>query len=201
MIVDTVINIISSRYLRREQMFKIQKDLKTPKGQLNSFGGYNYRSCEDIVEAVKPLLFARGLHLNLSDELVNYGDRFYIKATASVMDGEKIVSSASGYAREALTKKGMDESQITGAASSYARKYALNGLFAIDDTKDADTDEPSVNVSNWYSSNWLTVIGGSETLEELKKNYAQAYRENKDDESVVVQINAAKDAKKKLLSK
>ena len=182
-------------------MFKIQKDLKTPKGQLNSFGGYNYRSCEDIVEAVKPLLFARGLHLNLSDELVNYGDRFYIKATASVMDGEKIVSSASGYAREALTKKVMDESQITGAASSYARKYALNGLFAIDDTKDADTDEPSVNVSNWYSSNWLTVIGGSETLEELKKNYAQAYRANKDDESVVVQINAAKDAKKKLLSK
>lgn len=122
-------------------MHELQQKLKAPKGQFNSFGNYNYRSCEDIVEAVKPLLHEKGMHLILTDEMVNAGDRFYIKATASVLDGEKVVATACGYAREALTKKGMDESQITGAASSYARKYALNGLFAIDDAKDADTDE------------------------------------------------------------
>lgn len=120
----------------------IQKYLKAPKGQTNSFGGYKYRSCEDIVEAVKPLLFERELTLNLSDEMVNLGDRYYVKATASLIDKDgKVIASASGYAREAAVKKGMDDSQVTGACSSYARKYALNGLFAIDDTKDADTNE------------------------------------------------------------
>lgn len=117
---------------------EIQQKLKAPKGQMNKFGGYKYRSCEDILEAVKPLL-GTGV-LKLEDEIVLIGDRYYIKATATLKDDNEF-ESASAYARESLSKKGMDESQITGTASSYARKYALNGLFCIDDTKDADTDE------------------------------------------------------------
>jgi hypothetical protein len=119
---------------------RIQQQLKAPKSQRNSFGNYNYRSCEDILEAVKPLLAEEKAMLLLSDELVQIGERYYVKATARfVQDSESIEVTA--YAREAEIKKGMDESQITGTASSYARKYALNGLFLIDDTKDADTDE------------------------------------------------------------
>ena len=137
----------------------VQRDLKAPKGQYNSFGKYKYRSCEDIVEAVKPLLNEHGLILTMSDDVVEFGNyahkkttgndvveisgsRIYIKATATVIDvvtGDKIEVTA--MAREPEEKKGMDCSQITGTASSYARKYALNGLFAIDDTKDADTDQ------------------------------------------------------------
>ena len=119
----------------------VQSELKAPKGQLNNFGGYHYRSCEDILEAVKPILKAHDLALHLADELAMVGERYYIKATATLTDfaGQQISSTA--YAREPLDKKGMDDSQITGTASSYARKYALNGLFCIDDTKDADTDE------------------------------------------------------------
>lgn len=118
-----------------EKIAEIQKNLKAPKNQKNTFGGYNYRSCEDILEAVKPLL--DGAIINLSDDLVQAGERFYIKATAKfIYNGEAIESTA--LAREPLTKKSMDESQITGTASSYARKYALNGLLCIDDTKDAD---------------------------------------------------------------
>ena len=123
-----------------EKVSKIQAELKAPKNQFNKFGGYKYRSCEDILEAVKPLL--GGLVLTISDEIIMMGDRFYVKATATLGDGETSVSN-SALAREALTKKGMDESQITGTASSYARKYALNGLFLIDDTKDADTMDNS----------------------------------------------------------
>lgn len=128
-------------------MKDIQKLLKAPKGQTNTFGGYQYRSCEDIVEAVKPILHERGYFLNITDRMIILGDRMYVEATARVMervegqDGSRVIAEAVGNAREALSKKGMDDSQITGAASSYARKYALNGLFAIDDTKDADTDE------------------------------------------------------------
>ena len=125
-----------------EKLLNIQQELKAPKGQYNSFGKYNYRSCEDILEAVKPLLKANDCVLKLNDELVNIGDRYYIKATARLADVKEndfIINTA--YAREAETKTGMDASQITGTASSYARKYALNGLFLIDDTKDADTDE------------------------------------------------------------
>ena len=118
---------------------EIQEKLKAPKGQWNDFSKYNYRSAEDIVDAVKPLLHEKGLHLILSDEMVNLGDRFYVKAIATVKEGDKEIDRATGYAREQETKKGMDEAQITGAASSYARKYALNGLFAIDDGKDADS--------------------------------------------------------------
>ena len=123
-----------------QKLINIQKRLKAPKGNFNSFGKYKYRSCEDILEAVKPLLAEEGCTLTLSDEVVLIGDRFYIKATACLFDGTD-VQIVTALAREEDTKKGMDGSQITGTASSYARKYALNGLFLIDDTKDADTDE------------------------------------------------------------
>lgn len=123
-------------------LMAVQADLKAPKNQHNSFGKYDYRSAEDIIEAVKPLLKENGLFLNMSDDIVLIGDRYYVKATVKVVDvvtGESVQTSA--LAREAAQKKGMDESQVTGTASSYARKYALNGLFAIDDNRDADTDE------------------------------------------------------------
>ena len=123
-------------------LMAVQAGLKAPKGQHNSFGNYDYRSAEDIIEAVKPLLKENGLFLTMSDDIVQIGDRYYVKATVSVTDiitGESVQTSA--LAREAAQKKGMDESQVTGTASSYARKYALNGLFAIDDNRDADTDE------------------------------------------------------------
>ena len=130
-----------------EKLSNIQNELKAPKGQYNKFGGYKYRSCEDILEAVKPICKKYGAVLVLSDTLVNIGERYYIQATARLTDIEKpsemedTCISNTAYAREEESKKGMDGSQITGTASSYARKYALNGLFNIDDTKDADTDE------------------------------------------------------------
>jgi hypothetical protein len=124
---------------------EIQKKLKAPKNQFNSFGKYKYRSCEDILEGIKPLL--NGGSLRLEDEIVMIGSRYYVKATATLSDGTETVS-ASAFAREPENKKGMDESQITGTASSYARKYALNGLFCIDDTKDADTDEHTTQQAN-----------------------------------------------------
>lgn len=123
-----------------KNLINIQSELKAPKGQFNKFGGYKYRSCEDILEAVKPLCVKHGCILTVSDEIVLIGDRYYVKATATISDGKE-TAAISAFARESLTKKGMDDSQITGTASSYARKYALNGLFLIDDTKDADTDE------------------------------------------------------------
>lgn len=119
----------------------VQSELKAPKGQFNKFGGYHYRSCEDILEAVKPILKAHSLTLHLADEPMMVGERYYIKATVTLTDFTGQMISSTAYAREPLDKKGMDDSQITGTASSYARKYALNGLFCIDDTKDADTDE------------------------------------------------------------
>lgn len=124
---------------------EIQHKLKAPKDKKNDFGNYKYRSCESILEAVKPILNEYGAALTLSDEIEEVGGRVYVRATATLFfDGEESldsVISVSAYAREAEVKKGMDDSQITGATSSYARKYALNGLFAIDDTKDADTNE------------------------------------------------------------
>lgn len=135
-----------------EKLNKVQSELKAPKGQYNSFGKYKYRSCEDILESVKPLLTENKLVLQLSDIIVSVEGRFYIKATAKLIDieeptikiGENLVENSIqnfAFARESEKKTGMDESQITGTASSYARKYALNGLFLIDDTKEADTDE------------------------------------------------------------
>jgi hypothetical protein len=121
-----------------EKLSKVQAELKAPKSQRNNFGNYNYRSCEDILEAVKPLLAREGLVLTITDSIEMVGNRYYVKATATVTDGEKNFTTTA-FAREAENKKGQDESQITGSSSSYARKYALNGLFCIDDTKDADT--------------------------------------------------------------
>lgn len=124
-----------------EKLAEIQRELKAPKGQFNSFGKYKYRSCEDILEALKPVLSKNGCVVVLSDSVEQVGDRFYICATATITDyetHEQVHNTA--FAREDTDKKGMDGSQITGTASSYARKYALNGLFLIDDTKDADTD-------------------------------------------------------------
>ena len=122
-----------------EKLMTVQTKLRAPKGQYNSFGRYSYRSCEDILEALKPLLAEVGAIVNISDEVKLIGDRFYVEATAMFLDcetGDSVVARAS--AREDETKKGMDLAQVTGSVSSYARKYALNGLFAIDDNKDSD---------------------------------------------------------------
>lgn len=127
-----------------EKLLRVQVELKAPKGQYNSFGKYKYRSCEDILTAVKPLLEKVKATITISDELVLVGDRFYIKATASFIDTDTNLGTTienTAFAREDENKKGIDGSQITGTASSYARKYALNGLLLIDDTKDTDTDE------------------------------------------------------------
>ena len=126
-----------------ERLATVQVALKVPKSQQNSFGNYSYRSAEDILEAVKPLLPENRLTLLLSDDVVNIGQRFYVRAHARVVDtlNPETFHEVTAFAREDEDKKGMDGSQITGTASSYARKYALNGLFLIDDTKDADTDE------------------------------------------------------------
>lgn len=123
-----------------EKLVAIQNDLKAPKDKENKFGGFRYRSCEGILEAVKPLLFRYGLVLSISDEIVEVTGRVYVKATATITDGTNS-QQVTAYAREPDAKKGMDPAQVTGATSSYARKYALNGLFCIDDAKDPDTDE------------------------------------------------------------
>ena len=123
-----------------EKLLAIQTKLKAPKGQYNSFGKYSYRSAEDILEAVKPLNAEQGVLLTITDEIKEVGGRIYVVATATASDGTDELK-VSAFAREPENKKGMDDSQITGATSSYARKYALNGLYAIDDNKDADTDE------------------------------------------------------------
>lgn len=120
-----------------KKLWAIQQTLNAPKGQYNKFGGYSYRSAEDILEAVKPLL--QNVTLMVSDEIVLIGDRYYVKATATLSDGEDSIS-ATAFAREEKEQKGMTAGQLTGATSSYARKYALNGLFCIDDAKDLDTD-------------------------------------------------------------
>lgn len=190
-----------------EKLLAIQQELKAPKGQYNSFGKYKYRSCEDILEAVKPICVKYNALLTVSDDLVYMGDRYYIKATATLANTEDssikiynneydeitkqpireiIVNTA--YAREEETKKGMDGSQITGTASSYARKYALNGLFCIDDTKDADTDEfkkqeekpepkidqKSIDLINDLATQYAELKHGN--AEELLKYYLNKYK-------------------------
>lgn len=167
-----------------EKLAKIQKELKAPKDLRNTFGGYNYRSAESILEAVKPLL--DGAILTLEDDILLVGNRFYIKATATFQDGD-YVKTTTAYAREPESKKGMDDSQITGTASSYARKYALNGLFCIDDNKDADTDEyqeqtkstptKTVKAQPEPKSSVEEIITGIEekmTLQNCKAYYAKA---------------------------
>lgn len=126
----------------KEKLIDIQSELKAPKNQYNHFGEYNYRSCEDILEALKPLLKKNNCCLCIKDRIEQVGDRFYLVATVTIMDAEKDESiTCEAYARETDSRPKMDAAQITGTASSYARKYALNGLFLIDDAKDADTDE------------------------------------------------------------
>lgn len=151
-----------------EALMKIQSELKAPKNQRNNFGGYNYRSCEDIMEAVKPLLLKNGVVLTVSDDMSVVGNRVYVKATATLSDGEDVISN-SAFAREAEIKKGMDDSQITGATSSYARKYALNGLFCIDDTKDADA-------TNTHGKDEKTPAEkAKETKEANQKSFEEAF--------------------------
>jgi hypothetical protein len=147
-----------------KELARIQQELKAPKGQYNKFGKYNYRSCEDILEGLKKVLGE--CTLTISDEIVQIGDRIYVKATATLKTSEGETVTGVAYAREPLIKKGMDESQVTGATSSYARKYALNGLFCIDDTKDADTMDNSqpkpqgqFNVKAFLDSNCLDTNG------------------------------------------
>ena len=147
-----------------KRLSKIQKELKAPKNQKNNFGKYNYRSCEDILEAVKNLLLDDVIII--TDEIKQVGDRVYVKATAKFTDGEsEIISTA--YARESLTKKGMDESQITGSTSSYARKYALNGLLLIDDSKDSDSNDntPKESVASPVKPKELPILD-DKTLED-----------------------------------
>ena len=122
-------------------MVQLQQKLKAPKDLRNDFGGFNYRSAESILLAAKPILAEHEAYLNMADEIVAVSDRIYVKATATVYHEDKVIGQSVAYAREPFAKKGMDDSQLTGAASSYARKYALNGLFGIDDAKDADTNE------------------------------------------------------------
>lgn len=129
-----------------KELIKIQSELKAPKNQRNNFGKYNYRSCEDILEAVKPLMHENNCVLTISDDIIMVGDRIYVQATAKIINLEGHEEYSTALAREPLSQKGMSEPQITGSASSYARKYALNGLFAIDDTKDDDTKEPPKQV-------------------------------------------------------
>lgn len=147
----------------------IQCKLNAPKGQRNTFGNYNYRSCEDILSAVKPLLSLYESVLTLNDDIVMIGDRIYVKATATISDGTQNIN-AIAFAREQVSKKGMDEAQITGSASSYARKYALNGLFAIDDTKDADTVAPDDQIKE---KPWLDIDRNKKAQDYIKGELAK----------------------------
>lgn len=154
----------------QKKLMEIQKALNVPKGNYNAFGKYKYRSCEDILEAVKPILQKNKTTLILSDSIEYIGDRHYIKATATLYDLEKDENiTATAYAREELTKKGMDASQITGCASSYARKYALNGLFCIDDVKDADTMDNRKETATLKQVEYLEKVYTGDNMKKLLK--------------------------------
>jgi hypothetical protein len=161
---------------------EIQAKVKAPKGQFNSFGKYAYRSAEDILESVKQVVNPLGFSISLSDTIVMVGDRFYVQATATLTNGKETYT-ATAYAREEETKKGMDGSQVTGASSSYARKYALNGLFALDDTKDSDATNThgkeeakpmSMNLQSWADG-----ISACVSIDQLQALY-------KEKESIIV---------------
>jgi hypothetical protein len=153
---------------------KIQAELKAPKGQVNKFGNYRYRSAEDIIEAVKPIIAKYGYYLVISDAIEHYDDRFYVKAVAALVNEQnEVIVRTSGYAREEEVKKGMDAAQITGSSSSYARKYALNGLFAIDDTKDADaTNEHKDEVGDDKRLYLQTLLENTPFTEDKKNKMA-----------------------------
>lgn len=165
-----------------ETLNYIQGKLNAPKDQINNFGNYKYRSLESILEALKPLLRETGCTCTISDEMVNIGDRYYIKATSTLSNGEDEVS-VTGWARESLAKKGMDEAQITGSASSYSRKYSMNGLFAICDIKDVDTMD-----NNYYQTDLHIMEFGElnehPAMEGKRKAIKDAWRKcGSDDES------------------
>jgi hypothetical protein len=182
-----------------EKLAAVQAELKAPKSQFNKFGNYNYRNCEDIIEAAKPLLKKNGLMLALTDEISQVGDRYYVQATATVYEIETGGSFAvRAFAREEAEKKGMDGSQVTGASSSYARKYALNGLFAIDDTKDSDTtnqgeDKPQVKMESVEDAAGYKLTFGKhsgKTLGELfktERKYIEWLYDNESTEPVIKQ--------------
>lgn len=171
------------------RIIEIQQELKAPKNQKNTYGNYNYRSCEDILEAVKPYLKKENLLLVINDSIEAINTRYYVRATATIYDetGKKLIET-SALAREEETKKGMDASQITGSASSYARKYALNGLFAIDDTKDAD----ATNKHNKETiiNNDIDIIEGLKAVDNVKnlESYKEKYK------TKVTDLNAFKKA-------
>ena len=154
-----------------KELIMIQQGLQAPKSQRNTFGGYNYRSCEDILEAVKPLLADQECTLRLSDEVVEIGGRVYVKATAELKNNQGNTEAATAYAREAEAKKGMDDAQVTGSTSSYARKYALNGLFCIDDAKDPDTD-------TYTRTSIHTQIRNAKTIDELSRLWKPEYEQD-----------------------
>lgn len=202
-----------------KELIKIQRELKAPKNQRNNFGNYMYRSCEDILEALKPHLEANNCLLTITDEIVSINSvekvaikdknggvvgydeatiRTYIKATATIINAEGKSVNTTAFAREPITKKGMDESQLSGAASSYARKYALNGLFLIDDTKDADTTNKSEKISDedrWNGA--MKLLGGAKTIKDITK----VWNENPDFQGNENFINACKEAKTKVKKK
>ena len=160
------------------KLIEVQSKLKAPKSQFNKFGNYAYRNCEDILEALKPILNQVKAVVNISDEVVLIGERYYIKATVKFIDGETgDVIEASAMAREEESKKGMDSSQLTGSTSSYARKYALNGLFAIDDTKDSDT-------TNTHGKDNVTTLSEAQ----LKRMYAIGYKAGFNKETIDLNI-------------
>lgn len=181
----------------RERVIALQNELKAPKSRYNSFANYAYRSCEDILEAIKPLCLKWGLLLNISDSIEQVGDRYYVKATATLKDTRSDQQiSAVAYAREGEPKKGLESSQQTGLTSSYARKYCLNGLALIDDTKDADTDEygkQTGKAADWYMAQiakmkniadlelfWAKYQDDMKTLPEYKQIFAQASAKGKE---------------------
>jgi hypothetical protein len=164
------------------KLAEIQAKVKAPKGQFNSFGKYNYRSAEDILEAVKQVVNPIGYFITISDTIINVGDRYYIKATATLSNGKETYTT-DGYAREEESKKGMDGSQVTGASSSYARKYALNGLFALDDTKDSDATNTHGKEEAKSLQIWKQEIDKCKSVEDLNSYYAnsqQSINGNKD---------------------
>lgn len=153
-----------------KELIEIQNELKAPKNQFNKFGNYNYRSCEDILEAVKPLCKKHGCLLLISDEIIEVGGRVYVQAEAAIKKDSDVIS-VKAFARESENKKGMDDSQITGSASSYARKYALNGLFLIDDTKDSDsTNDHSKKDDEKPKENAVTIWMTKDIFEGYKSN-------------------------------
>ena len=191
------------------RLIEVQKELKAPKGNYNKFGNYKYRSAEDILKAVKPLLAEHNLLMTISDSVDCIGDRVYIVATATVIDAEtgETVTTNTAYAREGENKKGMTTEQITGSCSSYARKYCLNGIFLIDDTKDADTDEyhkqTTERVPDLSSLKGLfdTTLTNKEKEDTLKFYEVKELKDLSDEQKIELANLLAKKARKKAASK